>query len=251
MTDYSFYADEYAGNSIPQCEWPTVQRDASAKVARYERIYTVTWLEPTGRDMAVCAIADAMYAFAQLQAEGGAVQSASVGSVSESRGAVSARTRRPRRRNRSSTAACACMPTFTGGADMLRYHATGPPLAYPHCTMTVTVYHTTFNPFSCRRTVLQGVYYETRRSKTVNEDGARRSSEYLLIIPQKTAARVAPGEGDGVTGTYVLQAGDRVVADVGPEISTREEWSKLCQMYMTLSPSAGWSRNSGTGSRAT
>lgn len=90
MTDYSFYADEYAGNSIPQCEWPTVQRDASVKVARYERIYTVTWLEPTGRDMAVCAIADAMYAFAQLQAEGGAIQSASVGSVSESRAAVSA-----------------------------------------------------------------------------------------------------------------------------------------------------------------
>ena len=88
MTDYSFYADEYAGNSIPQCEWPTVQRDASAKVARYERIYTVTWLEPTGRDMAVCAIADAMYAFAQLQAEGGAVQSASVGSVSERPGHV-------------------------------------------------------------------------------------------------------------------------------------------------------------------
>jgi hypothetical protein len=28
----------------------------------------------------------------------------------------------------------------------------------------------------------------------VNEDGARRSSEYLLIIPQKTAARVMPGE---------------------------------------------------------
>ena len=53
---------------------------------------------------------------------------------------------------------------------MLRYHATGPPLAYPHCDRTVTVYHTVFNPFSCRRTVLQGVYYETRRSKTVNED---------------------------------------------------------------------------------
>lgn len=110
---------------------------------------------------------------------------------------------------------------------MLRYHATGPPLAYPHCDRTVTVYHTVFNPFSCRRTVLQGVYYETCRSKTVNEDGARRSSEYLLIIPQKTAARVMPGEADGVAGTYVLMAGDRVVAGIGPEIATREEWSRL------------------------
>lgn len=98
---------------------------------------------------------------------------------------------------------------------MLRYHATGPPLTYPHCDRTVTVYHTVLNPFSCRRTVLQGVYYETRRSK------------YLLIIPQKTAARVMPGEADDVAGTYVLMAGDRVVAGVGPEIATREEWSKL------------------------
>ena len=74
MTDYIFYLGEYAGGSIPQDVWPDVQRDASAKVARYERIYTVTWLEPNGRDMAVCAIADAMYAFERLQAEGGAIQ---------------------------------------------------------------------------------------------------------------------------------------------------------------------------------
>ena len=110
---------------------------------------------------------------------------------------------------------------------MLRYHTTGPPLSYPHCDMTVTAYHVTFNPFSCRRAVLQGVYYEMRRSKAVNEDGAKRGSEYLLIIPQETAARVMSGEADGISGTYVLMAGDRVVAGIGPEISTREEWSKL------------------------
>ena len=90
MTDYGFYTGEYAGSSIPQDAWPSVQRDAGAKVAQYERIYTVTWLGANSRDMAVCAIADAMYAFERLQAEGGALQSASVGSVSESRAAVSA-----------------------------------------------------------------------------------------------------------------------------------------------------------------
>mgnify|MGYP000764527257 CR=1 FL=1 len=116
MTNYSFYTVEYGGSSIPQDAWTDVQRDAGTKVARYERIYTVTWIEPSSRDMAVCAIADAMYAFERLQAEGGAIQSASVGSVSESRAAVSARIRRPRRRNRSFTAACACMPMCTGGA---------------------------------------------------------------------------------------------------------------------------------------
>lgn len=90
MTDYSFYTGEYGGSSIPQDAWTAMQRDAGARVARYERIYAVTWLEPNGRDMAVCAIADAMYAFERLQAEGGAIKSASVGSVSESRAAVSA-----------------------------------------------------------------------------------------------------------------------------------------------------------------
>ena len=40
--------------------------------------------------MAVCAIADAMYAFDRLQAEGGAIQSAGVGSVNESRATVNA-----------------------------------------------------------------------------------------------------------------------------------------------------------------
>lgn len=90
MTNYSFYIVEYGGSSIPQDAWTDVQRDAGTKVARYERIYTVTWIEPSSRDMAVCTIADAMYAFERLQAEGGAIQSASVGSVSESRAAVSA-----------------------------------------------------------------------------------------------------------------------------------------------------------------
>ena len=68
MTDYSFYTGEYGGSSIPQDAWTAMQRYAGARVARYERIYTVTWLEPNGRDMAVCAIADAMHAFERLQA---------------------------------------------------------------------------------------------------------------------------------------------------------------------------------------
>ena len=90
MTDYSFYTGEYGSSSIPQNEWPAMQRDVGVNDAAYAEIYTVTWLEPNGRDMAVCAIADTMYAFERLQAEGGAIQSASVGSVSESWAAVNA-----------------------------------------------------------------------------------------------------------------------------------------------------------------
>ena len=57
--------------------------------------------------------------------------------------------------------------------------------------MTVTVYHTTFNPFECRRAVLEGVHYETRRTVAVDKTGAAHRAGYLLIIPQKTAARVS------------------------------------------------------------
>ena len=90
MTDYSFYTGEYGGSSIPQDAWTAMQRDACFNDTASTEIYTVTWLEPNGRDMAVCAIADAMYAFERLQAEGGAIKSASVGSVSESWAAVNA-----------------------------------------------------------------------------------------------------------------------------------------------------------------
>ena len=47
---------------------------------------------------------------------------------------------------------------------MQRYFARDQTLTYPLCTMTVTVYHTTFNPFECRRAVLEGVpaYYPAK-----------------------------------------------------------------------------------------
>lgn len=78
------------------------------------------------------------------------------------------------------------------------------------------MYHTTFNPFECRRAVLEGVHYETRRTVARwTKTGAAHSAGYLLIIPQKTAARVSPTVDTGMDGTYVLQPGDRVVAGRG------------------------------------
>ena len=90
MVSFDFYTVSYGGDSIPAAEWAAVCRDAEAKVGRYERIYMVRWLADESRSMAVCAVADAMYGFAKLQIEGGAVQGASVGSVSESYAAVAA-----------------------------------------------------------------------------------------------------------------------------------------------------------------
>lgn len=57
---------------------------------RYERIYHVSYPQTGSRNMAVCAMAEALYEFAQLQDAGGAVQSVSVGNVSENRAAVAA-----------------------------------------------------------------------------------------------------------------------------------------------------------------
>ena len=80
MLDYRFYSDEYGGTAIPGREWPEFERDADAQLRRYERIYTVSYETDDARPMAVCAIADAMYAYAQLDAGNGAVQSVSIGS---------------------------------------------------------------------------------------------------------------------------------------------------------------------------
>ena len=110
---------------------------------------------------------------------------------------------------------------------MLKYYARDQPLRYPHCDRTVTVYHTVFNPFSCRRVVLQGVYYETRPNVEITKSGVQHTGGYLLIIPQKVGARVSPAADVGVEGTYVLQPGDRVVAGIGPEIPDREAWARL------------------------
>ena len=91
MVAYEFYKSTYHGGSIPAEEWPALEREAAAQLARYKRIYTVATSETRGEDMAVCAMAEALYN-AQLVAngEGGAVQSASIGSVSVGYGSAAA-----------------------------------------------------------------------------------------------------------------------------------------------------------------
>lgn len=181
MTDFNFYSETYCGSLIPADAWDAVCRDAEAQMNRYERIYHVSYPQTGSRNMAVCAMAEALYEFAQLQDAGGAVQSVSVGNVSENRAAVAA-------------------PDTSAAAQAAELY---------------------------RRAVLEGVHYETRRTVAVDKTGAAHSAGYLLIIPQKTAARVSPTVDTGMDGTYVLQPGDRVVAGEGPEITTREEWAAL------------------------
>ncbi len=80
--DYNFYASTYLGGSIPEADFPRLEKRAGEQLARYKRLYTVTG-DATAEDMALCAMADAMYYFETVQ---NAPQSASIGSVSSSIG---------------------------------------------------------------------------------------------------------------------------------------------------------------------
>lgn len=83
MADYAFYVTSYLGGSIPEADFPRLAKRAGEQLARYKRIYTVTAPDASSENMAVCAMADAMYYFETVQ---NAPQSASIGSVSSSIG---------------------------------------------------------------------------------------------------------------------------------------------------------------------
>lgn len=85
MADYTFYTDAYLGGSIPESDFPRLAARAAQQLARYKRIYAVTAPEEGSEDMAICAMADALYYF---ETAVNTPQSSSIGSVSSSRGAV-------------------------------------------------------------------------------------------------------------------------------------------------------------------
>ena len=87
MPDYVFYRSVYGGNSLTADEWPEFGKRAAEQLARYKRIYTVTVPDENAEAMAICAMADALAYFTAAQnGAGGAVASASIGSVSVSYG---------------------------------------------------------------------------------------------------------------------------------------------------------------------
>lgn len=91
MVDFEFYTGVYHGSSITWEDWAAYEARAAAQLARYKRVYTVTVPNDGAEAMAVCAMAEALYGFDLIaNGEGGAVQSASIGSVSVSYGGRSA-----------------------------------------------------------------------------------------------------------------------------------------------------------------
>lgn len=93
MVCYEFYMVMRRGGSISAEEWPGYEARASEQLARYKRIYTVTIPDddPDAEKKAICAMAEALHGFDLIaNGEGGAVKSASIGSVSASFGGMDA-----------------------------------------------------------------------------------------------------------------------------------------------------------------
>lgn len=92
MVKFSFYSDTYRGSSIPEADWDLFEARAAEQLARFKRVYAVTAPDENAEAMAICSMADALAYFAAAQnGAGGAVASASIGSVSVSyAGAASA-----------------------------------------------------------------------------------------------------------------------------------------------------------------
>ena len=91
MPNYRFYIQDYLGSAISEGDFPRLCKRAGEVLTRYKRIYTVTEPEPGAEKKAVCAMADALSGFVAVRnGETGAVQSASIGSVSVSYGTPAA-----------------------------------------------------------------------------------------------------------------------------------------------------------------
>ena len=90
MVGYEIYVNSYNGCSIPEREFHFYADRAQDQLNHYKRIYTVEAPSTKAEELAVCAMADVLYAIAAAQNGAGAVSSASIGSVSVSYGGAAA-----------------------------------------------------------------------------------------------------------------------------------------------------------------
>ena len=79
MADYNFYVNQYKGNLIPQDALEAALAQAQRALDRMKRIYRVRPAVEDGEDLALCAMADALYAAGSRNP---CVSAAAVGSVS-------------------------------------------------------------------------------------------------------------------------------------------------------------------------
>ena len=79
MADYGFYTDVYLGSQIPEKAFPEMAMRAGEYLARFQRNYRVNVSGTDSLQMAICAMAESLYAHAKRQ---GGVVAASAGEVS-------------------------------------------------------------------------------------------------------------------------------------------------------------------------
>lgn len=61
MIDYEFYVNSYMGSAIPEKAFAPLAARAAGELGRFERIYRVVGTDGE-RQMALCAMAEALYA---------------------------------------------------------------------------------------------------------------------------------------------------------------------------------------------
>lgn len=79
MVSYDFYANSYLGSAIPEQEFSGMAARAQGALERLKRIYRVESTGTEAENMALCAMAETLYAEGSRD---GGISSATVGNVS-------------------------------------------------------------------------------------------------------------------------------------------------------------------------
>ena len=79
MTDYAFYTDVYLGSAIPEKAFPGMALRAGEVLEKFRRSYRMAVSGEDSRKMAICAMAESLYAASKRR---GGVTAAAVGEVS-------------------------------------------------------------------------------------------------------------------------------------------------------------------------
>lgn len=79
MVDYDFYVNSYLGSTIPEKAFSGMAARAAEYLQKFRRLYRVSDGGQTAVSMAICAMAERLYAASKCRS---GISSASVGSVS-------------------------------------------------------------------------------------------------------------------------------------------------------------------------
>lgn len=79
MADFAFYTDVYLGCAIPEKAFPGMALRAREALGRFQNIYRVSVPGEDSLKMAICAMAESIYAASKRR---GGVTAASVGEIS-------------------------------------------------------------------------------------------------------------------------------------------------------------------------